>query len=140
MTFTPEINQNKEISLRLWLDFYVARPERFNGKSFDELMQEPLIADSLNKLDAVLMPLLSENTWFFKGRKYENNASYFPSYVEELRFIHDNGWMSGEITNNPQFWIDLDKPSLFEDDRIVDTIANVLIANYDFRKSMKDFK
>ncbi len=140
VTFTPTINSNKQIALRLWLDFHVSRPERLNGKSFDELMQESVIADNLNKLDVALAPLLSKKTWFFKGRTYEGNETYFPSYIDELKYIHDNGWMSGDITNNPQFWIDLKKPSYFEEDKIVDTIARVLIANYDFRKAMKSFK
>ena len=140
VTFTPSVNSNKQIALRLWLDFHVSRPERLTGKSFDELMQETVIADSLDKLDSVLAPLLSQKTWFFNGRTYEGNATYFPSYIDELRHIHDNGWMSADITNDPQFWIDLEKPSHFEEDKIVDTIARVLIANYDFRKAMKDFK
>lgn len=33
-----------------------------------------------------------------------------------------------------------DTPSAFEDDEVVDMIADILIANYDFRKSMKNFK
>lgn len=140
VTFTPSVNSNKQIALRLWLDFHVSRTERLIGKSFDELMQETVIADSLDKLDSVLAPLLSKKTWFFNGRTYEGNATYFPSYIDELRYIHGNGWMSADITNNPQFWIDLEKPSHFEEDKIVDTIARVLIANYDFRKAMKDFK
>lgn len=140
VTFTPSVNSKKQIALRLWLDFHVSRPERLTGKTFDELMQETAIADSLGKLDSVLAPLLSKKTWFFNGRTYEGNATYFPSYIDELRYIHDNGWMAADITNNPQFWIDLEKPSHFEEDKIVDTIARVLIANYDFRKAMKDFK
>lgn len=140
VTFTPSVNSKKQIALRLWLDFHVSRPERLTGKTFDELLQETAIADSLGKLDSVLAPLLSKKTWFFNGRTYEGNATYFPSYIDELRYIHDNGWMAADITNNPQFWIDLEKPSHFEEDKIVDTIARVLIANYDFRKAMKDFK
>ncbi len=140
VTFTPSINAKKEIALRLWLDFYISRPDRLAGKSFDELMQEPVIADSLNKLDSVLAPLLSKRTWYFNGYTYEGCETYFPSYIDELRYLHDKGWLSDSITNNPQFWIDLKTPSQFEEDKIVDTIADVLIANYDFRKAMKGFK
>ena len=140
VTFTPSINAKKEIALRLWLDFHVRRPDRLAGKPFDELMQEPLIADSLNKLDSVLAPLLSKRTWYFNGYTYEGCETYFPTYIDELRYLHDKGWMSDDITNNPQFWIDLKTPSQFEEDKIVDTIADVLIANYDFRKAMRGFK
>ncbi len=140
VTFTPSINAKKEIALRLWLDFYISRPDRLAGKSFAELMQEPVIADSLNKLDSVLAPLLSKRTWYFNGYTYEGCETYFPSYIDELRYLHDKGWLSDSITNNPHFWIDLKTPSQFEEDKIVDTIADVLIANYDFRKAMKGFK
>lgn len=133
------VNSENRISLRLWLDLNVKRPERLIGKSFDELLKEPLIADNIRRLDEVLAPLL-QNSGFFKGRIYDSNASYFPSYTEELRHIHNNGAMPADITNNPHFWIDLDKPSRFEDDDIVDTIARVLIANYDFRKAMIDLE
>lgn len=133
------VNPENGISLRLWLDLNVKRPKRLMGRTFDELMQVQEIADNIRRLDEVLAPLL-QNSGFFKGRIYENNASYFLSYTEELRHIHRDGGMSADITNNPYFWIDLDKPSRFEDDDIVETIADVLIANYDFRKAMKDFK
>lgn len=139
ITFTPTINSRNEIALRMTLDFHIARPERMNGMSFDELMHDEQISSSLSALDSVLTPLL-KSAWYFNGRRYEGQSSYFASFVDELRYIHNMGWMSGDITNNPQYWIDLQKPSHFEDSKIIDTIANVLIANYDFRKSMKDWK
>ena len=139
VTFTPSVTPDKKISLRLWLDFYVALPERLNGKTFDELMQEQAIADNLCRLDSVLAPLLTKNR-FFKGCKYEGNDDYFPSYIDELRYLHNNGSMSDSITNNPQYWLVLDKPSYFESNEVVNTIADILIANYDFRKAMKNFK
>lgn len=139
VTFTPAINPENKIALRLWLDFHIARPERMNGMSFDELLQDETLSSSLMALDSVLSPLL-KSAWYFNGRTYDGQASYFPSLTDELRYIHERGWMSGDITNNPQYWIDLQKPSHFEDSEIVDTIAKVLIANHDFRKSMKDWK
>lgn len=48
--------------------------------------------------------------------------------------------MSNEITDNPKYWINLDKPSLFRDPQVVDILTKVLIANYDFRKSIKNWK
>lgn len=140
VTFTPSINSKKQIALRLWLDFHIARPERLVGLTFDEIMEDQAIREPLQKLDSVLARMLGNNTWFFNGRTYENNETYFPTYIEELRFIHNKGWMSGDITNNPQYWIDLEKPSHFEDKQIIATIGDVLIANYEFRKAMKDWK
>ncbi len=132
VTFTPAINSKNEIALRIWLDFHIARPERMGGMSFDELLQDEQLSSSLTALDAILAPLL-KSAWYFNGRTYDGQSSYFSSFVDELRYIHKMGWMAGDITNNPQYWIDLQKPSHFEDSKIVDTIAKVLIANYDFR-------
>lgn len=140
IVFTPSVNRKNQIALRLWMDFHIARPERMKGMSFDEIMQDATISQTLEALDAVIKPLLDKNTWYFHGRTYEGNKTYFPSYIDELRFIHSNGWMDGDITNNPQFWIDLDKPSYFEDKQIIATIGDMLIANYDFRKALQDFK
>lgn len=139
VTFTPAINSKNKISLRLWLDFNISRPERMKGLSFDEIMQDEQLSSSLTALDSVLAPLL-KSAWYFEGLTYDGQTTYFPSFVDELRYIHKKGWMSGDITNNPQFWINLQKPSHFEDSKIVDTIASLLIANYDFRKSMRNWK
>lgn len=137
--FNPSVKSNKQIALRILLDLHVDRPERLKGKSLDELLQEPVIAENLKKLDGVLAPLLL-NSWFFEGRTYEGHATYFSSYIDELRYIHDNGGLAGDITNNPEYWVNLEKPSHFEEDEVVSTIADVLIANYDFRKGMLNFK
>lgn len=140
VTFTPSINQKNQIALRLWMHFHTLRPERMKGMSFNDIIQDSTVSKALEALDSVIRPLLDKNTWYFKGRTYEGNKTYFASYSEELRFIHENGWMDGDIFNNPQFWINLDRPSLFEDKQIVATIGDMLIANYDFRKAMENFK
>ena len=139
VTFTPEVNKDNQISLRVWLDLHISRPERLNHKSFDELIQDQLISGSLQEFDAILSPLLKDKD-FFKGRVYDGNESFFPSFTDELRFIHDNGWMSGDITNNPQYWIELGKPSYFEESEVVDAIADIIAANYDFRKATSEWK
>lgn len=137
--FTPSINSKKQIALCLLLDLQIARPERLKGKTFGDIMEDRTLSESLQKLDSVLTQMLGKNTWYFNGRTYKEIKTYFPSYIEELRFIHNSGWMSGDITNNPQYWIDLEKPSHFEDKQIIATIGDVLIANYEFRKAMKDW-
>lgn len=137
VTFTPDINDRNEISLRLWLHFIVPRPERMTDLSFDEMLNDGQLASSLKKLDDVITPMLKD-VWFFKGQVYEGQKTYFPSFTDELRYIHEKGWLH-EIINNPYYWIDLKKPSHFENKEVVDVIAKLLIANYDFRKSMKDW-
>ncbi|MCM1331531.1 MAG: KAP family NTPase [Bacteroides sp.] len=139
ITFTPSINSNNEISLKLWMDFHIARPERMTNMSFDEIMTDERLASSLAGFDSVLTPLL-ESEYYLKGRTYDGYSSYFTSFTDELRYIHKMGWMSGDITNNPEYWIELKKPSHFEERKVIDTITNLLIANYDFRKSMKDWQ
>lgn len=139
-TFTPSINKNNKIALRLWLHLEVKRPESLLGKSYEEIMAEKPVADAIEKLDELMMPLLDKKTWYFHGRTYEDNPTYFKSYKEELQFIMDKGWLPNHVSNNPQFWVVLDKPSHFEEPQVVDTIARLLIANHDFRKSLKDWK
>lgn len=138
VTFAPSINSKNEIELKIRSDFHIARPERMGGMSFDELLQDEQLASSLTAVDAFLSPLL-KSAWYFKGRTYDGQPSYFSSFVEELRYIHEMGWMTGDITHNPEYWINLQKPSHFEDSKIVDTIAQMLIVNYIFRKSMKNW-
>ena len=138
VTFTPEVDSKNEISLRIWLDLLIARPERMNDQSFDEMMKDEQFSSSLTALDSILSPLLKSS--FFNGRTYNGQSSYFPSFTDELRYRHGMGWMPRAITCNPQYWISLQKPSHFEDGKIVDTVAKVLIANYDFRKSMQNWK
>ena len=121
------------------MSFGVPRPERMIGWSFDEVMQDPTVSKALESLDSVIKPLL-ENEDYFNGRTYVGYETYFPSYFEELKFLHNKGHMSADIFDNPLFWIDLAKPSLFEEREIVATIGDMLIANYDFRKIMENFK
>lgn len=39
------------------------------------------------------------------------------------------------ISQNVQYWINLANKSLFEDKAVIETIADVVIANYDLRLS-----
>lgn len=140
VTFTPSVSSEGQISLRIWLNFHIPRPKRMEGLSFDEMLSDEHLAKSLAACDAVLAPFLNESTYFFSGPIHESYQTYFPSYTEELRYRHKKGWMQNDITDNPQYWIKLNKPSLFRDSQVVDVVAKLLIANYDFRKSMKDWK
>lgn len=139
VVFTPSTNSRGQIALRLWLNMHISRPERMKGLSFEDIIKDECLAKSLADFDSVLTPLL-DKLWYFEGRTYEGQQTYFPSYTEELRYMHEKGEMLGEITGNPQYWIKLDKPSHFEDSQVVDVVAKVLIANYDFCKSMKNWK
>lgn len=139
ITFTPSINSKGKISLRLWLDTGIKRPERLEGKTFEEILLEKPVAEALARMDETLTPLL-EKTWYFHGQTYENNSTYFKSYTEELRYVHKNGWLPADISISPKFWINLEKPSHFEEREIIDTIVKVMLANLDFRILLRDFR
>lgn len=140
VVFTPSINEKKQIALRIWPKIAIKRPERLKGKSFEEMMKDETLANELSHLDSTLCKFLGKDTWFFEGKTFEGQSTFFPSYREELEYIHRKGWLSKEITNDPQFWINLDKPSHFEEEKIVDTIADVILATYNFRKAMKNWE
>ncbi|MDE7413617.1 MAG: KAP family NTPase [Muribaculaceae bacterium] len=139
IVFSSSLNDKNEISLRIWTHFHLLRPQNMIGMEYDDLMKDNRLFEAISAVDNELMPLL-KSAWFFKGTQYEGQKSYFTSFGEELRYIHSQGRMSGEICNNPEYWIELKKPSHFEEPKIVDAIAKVIIANYDFRKKLKDFK
>lgn len=139
VTFSPTVSSDNKVALRLRLDLQVKRPQRLCNMTFEELMQDSVIAKSIAGLDKTLSPLLNDS-WFFKGQTYDGKNSCFKNYTDELRYLHNKGEMSETITNKPEYLIELDKISYFENDNIVDAITDVLIASYDFHKSMKDFK
>lgn len=139
VTFTPSVTPDGKIKLCLRLNLSLNIPERLKGKSFEEMLREAELGKFITDFDSVISPLL-KNCWFFKGTVYDGNISYFDSYLDELRYLQGDSLMGDELTSNPEYGIELDKTSYFEDDKIVNTIADVLIAGYDFRKSLKDFK
>lgn len=139
VTFSPSVNSAGKIALCLSMHFIWPRPERMKGLSFDELMQDDFVRQQITALDNVLSPLLKEK-WFFNGRIYEGNTDYFKSYTDELRFLHEKKRMSGDIANNPEYWIALDKPSHFETPEVIDTLTDLLIANVNYRKAIHNFK
>lgn len=139
VTFSPSLDSGK-IALQITLDMQIQRPERLKGKSFDEIMEDQTFNTAISRVDSVMSPLLNKNTWFFHGKIYDETNSYYPSYEEELRYIHRMGWTTDDnVTNNPQYRIILDKPSYFEDLSIISSIGDTLIANYDFRCILKDW-
>lgn len=139
VTFTPSINSSGQISLRLGLDMYISRPERMSRLTFEDIVKDECLAKSLANLDSVIKPMLGK-LWYFEGRVYDGGQTYFPSYTDELHYLHNKEWMPYAITFNPVYWINMNETYLFRDPSVVEVVAKVLIANYDFRKSMKDWK
>ncbi len=137
--FSPAIDSRYKIALTLRLDLRVGRPEEMKGLSFDEMMKDERLSSALKAIDSVLTPMLA-NDWFFAGKVHNGLPNYIPSFLDELRYKHERGWLSEDVTDNPEYRIILDKPSQFEDSLIVDAITNVLIANFIYRRIMNGWE
>lgn len=108
LTLTWSVNPDtKKVRLSLSVDPYFDNPGFFQGKTFHEGNIEPWMSESIEQLDNSLNRLKT-----------------------------NNGWLLGDMGEDGGLYIELDKPSYFEDMKVADTIADVLIAYYDFRKSM----
>lgn len=95
--------------LELSVDPYADNPGFFDGLTIHNARIEPGISENLKRLECSLNRLKSEN-----------------------------GWLTEDSHGNNGLYIELDKPSYFENMKVAETIADVLIAYYDFRKSMNE--
>lgn len=73
--------------------------------------------------------------YYFEGRTYPESGlgTYFNSFSQEMKLRIDQGWMPDHVSANVSYWINLKSESLFSDKAIIETIADVIIAAYDFR-------
>lgn len=103
------VPDTKKVRLELSVDPYADNPGFFDGLTIHNARIEPGISENLKRLECSLNRLKSEN-----------------------------GWLTEDSHGNNGFYIELDKPSYFENMKVAETIADVLIAYYDFRKSMNE--
>lgn len=129
IVLNPGMVRNK-VCCRLRLDCRIPRPEKLRGASFDELLGNEKIASMLRRFDEVIAPLLTQ--WYFSGKTYDNDTG-FPNFTEELRYHHAQGWMENDISFDPEYWINLDKASNYEEPEIVSCIVSVVLACYDLK-------
>ena len=134
--FVPDKMKNT-IMLRLDLSTRIARPENMVGMSFDKLLENQNLAEALSAFDERISPLLQQRSFFTSI--HSKGENFFTSYSDELRYNHRAGFMSDDVTHDAVYLITLPKPSDFETEMIIDAIADVVIANYNFRNSMKDW-
>lgn len=127
---------DNSVTLNLEMSTRVGRSEEELGMSLEDMLENPHLAKALSELDSKIAPLLHRNTITSQLSKEEN----FSSYSEELRTLHEEGSMSGDVTHDAKYRIALHSPSEFEDIKIVDAIADVVIANFDFRKAVSDWR
>ena len=123
-----------KISCELELSTQVNRPEVLLGKSFEEMLQNEKVNKMLSAFDDTIAPLL-QNVSYFEGRIYPqaNTDTYFRSFSEEQAFRCHKGWIPKQICLNASYFISLPNESLFEDNAVVEIIADVVIANYNLR-------
>ncbi|MDE6552187.1 MAG: KAP family NTPase [Muribaculaceae bacterium] len=137
--FVPSCNSDDTITLKIEMSTRIMRSEAMKGMSLDEMLKNPVLAQALSDFDSSISPLLQGMHYFNSVHSKEDNSS-FMSFSEELRYLHEAGHMSGDITHDAVYLINLPKPSDFENREVVDAIADMVIANYDFRNSMKDWR
>ena len=127
--FAPHYNSaDNSTTLTLEMSTRIRRSEDCLGLSLEELLKNTRLAHALSVLDSKIAPLLNVGVITSQVTK----EGRFKSYSEELRALHEEGSMSGDVTHDARYSIALHSPSEFEDMKIVDTIADVVIANYDF--------
>lgn len=131
--FRPKIAKGK-IACEIILTTSARRPQRLMGKSFDEIVADSKINDAMMAIDRCIAPLLKD-VYYFEGRTYPESGlgTYFNSFSKEMKYRIDQGWMPDHVSANVSYWINLKSESLFSDKAIIETIADVIIASYDFR-------
>ncbi|MDE6443009.1 MAG: KAP family NTPase [Muribaculaceae bacterium] len=137
VSFKPTEKDGK-IIFGIELDTQVARPERLIGKEWEEMCEENIVRDSLEKFDSVIVPLL-KNAYYFEGRTYPEINRIFPSFTAEQAYRCGKHWQDKHLSNLVSYWINLKSVSQF-DDKIMDTIANVIIAVYDYHSALQHWK
>lgn len=138
ITFTTHLDPaTKHASIRTALDMAIRDPQKRNALSLEEIMAESRLSDALERFDAVLSDKLRRSATFFHGNAYDNGRRKFDSYTDELRYVQTNNILPAEnITHNPGYWIDISTPDQAADSAIISTLADIIIANYDFRSAM----
>ena len=122
-----------KIACEILLSTKVKRPEDLVGKSFEEILENPTAARMFADFDKLVAPLLG-NKRYFEGNPYSENGKYFESLTDEMAFIYHKGWIDPhDLCLNVSYWIKCNSESLFEDKDVVEAIADVVIANYDWR-------
>lgn len=101
------VPETKNVRLDILVDPCVDNSGLFHDKTLHEVGMNTFMSEKVKQLDSALNCLKA-----------------------------DNGWLSETPGENHGLHIELDKPSYLEDMKVADTIADVIIAFYNFRKSM----
>lgn len=132
--FVPSYNQEKdEVTMSVEMSTKVARslPE-MEGLKLEDMLMQTRMKEVLSVFNSVVMPLLKNGDITSKNGNYS-------SYEQELKDMHVKGYMSDDITHDAVYRISR-KPKDFESDKVIDALADLIIANYDFRKAVSSRK
>lgn len=134
--FRPRVIAGK-IVLEIVLSTRLQRPDRLTGMTFAEIMTDQKIKVAMTAFDKCVGPLLKD-TYYFEGTHYaEAPDTYFRSFSEEQACIVDHEYTAPEnLSENVSYRIVLANESLFSDKAVIMTIADVILAAYDYRSSV----
>lgn len=113
------------------LDLAIEKPVRMRDFTIDEMLNDEKFGAMLKRLDETVVPALKN--WFVRGEQPENTT--FTSYTDLLRYLHEQDWTDGKLAKNTNFTLTFDRPSKFEQPEVINLIAELVIANYDFQIS-----
>lgn len=136
----PHVKDHK-VACEFILKSLVYRPERLMGKTWDEMGEDKDVAKLLSVMDKCVAPLLKE-TYYFEGRTYPEagTGTFFSTFSEEQKFRCNMGWLDNLISQEVNYYINLANEALFCDRAIVETIADVMIALYDYQLAAKSLQ
>ncbi len=138
--FIPSYNNDtRDVTLSIEMSTRIMRSENLLGKNLDEMLKNEMLAKALVDFDTKISSALQTISCFASRHSKDDNTQFL-SYSEELRYLHDKGYMSGDVTHNAEYRITRPMQSDFQENEIVDLIADMVIANFDFRNSVSSLK
>ncbi|MDE6116262.1 MAG: KAP family NTPase [Duncaniella sp.] len=116
------------------LDLSLNKPERMRGLTDEEIFSDEKFGSLLSRLDETIGSAMKH--WFVKGPHVDDAT--FDNYSEYLRFLYDHDWADGKLSVDAKYNISFDRASKFEQPEVIDLIAELVIANYDFQTAAGD--
>lgn len=139
VTFTPVVKPVK-IALEILLELKVPVPKRMIGADWESIFSDSIVKKTLDGFDSYLAPLL-KNTYFFESRTFREAGNImFPTFTEEQKYRCSKGWQDGYISGMTSYWINLRSAFQFEEDKVINIIAGLLITAYDYLLATKNWK
>ncbi len=135
--FVPVYNsKTDEVEMKMELSTKIPRSTQWIGKNLTDMLQEPELKAALNDFDSVIAPLLQNEVI---SSNASNGNDRFVSYMQQLESHHGRGHMSGDVTFDAEYIIKM-KPSEATDEAKIGAIAEVIMANDEFRKAISGWK